>query len=263
MKELKMAAGSLGPETNIKYYNIKDIRRNTKKASLPASPQDSQMTPETRATPPLVSSAFASPSLSPSGDIAALVSLRDGTTSSVADATQEVVKATEMLTGNASPDIRYAKITTRRQTKNLDRRKLNFDFVVKNSTALNKLTFSTTPDAWEWLRDIKRDYEIGKLTEADWQWYSAVYDRFKEVKTANPRATIGKGNRRASNTDRGSKPVRRTACIYTGTHVEVCVGQWHNEFELEAITQGRATTYYDSHAEYRCVDSEYEDLTWE
>ena len=240
--------------------NIKDIRKNTKDSTLLDS---SQFDLGTRATPPFAPKSFTSSSVSPIGDIAPLVSLQDGTTSSVAVATQEVVKTNEILKASAGPDIRYAKITSRRTTKNLSRKKLNFDFVVENSTTMNKITFSTTPEGWEWFRDIRRDYESGKLTEQDWLWYNRVYDRFQEAKKQEPRVTIGKGMRRATKTQRGSKPVKRTAVIYTTSHTKVYIGDWEYVFEMEAITSGRAENYYDSHAEFRKPNSDYEDLSWE
>jgi len=248
----------LQAETNIKYYNIKDIRRNTKKESLP---RGGQIDSETTATPPLVSSSFTSSSLSANADIASLVSLQDGTTSLAL--AQEVVKENAVLKESSVPDIRYAKISTRKTTKNLVRRKLNFDFIVRDSTAINKITFATTPHAWEWLRDLKRDYELGKLSESDWAWYSKVYEDFKRIKQTNSRATMGKGVWRASTQQKGSKPVKRTDCIFTGDQAAVYIGSWHNNFELEAITSGRAANYYDSHAEYRNTETDYDELSWE
>ncbi len=234
-------------ETNIKYYNSKDIRKNIKEKSLPDASEIARGSVPSAPTEPssLTSSLSASP-----------VPLRGGTTS----VGTEVVETAKEGSG---PDIRYAKITTRRTTKNLDRRKINFDYVVDGSTKMNKVTFATTPKGWEWLRDIKRDYADGKLTEQDWAWYQAVYERFQEVKQQCPSATIGKGTRRAERNQKSSKVIKRTACIYTTTHAEVCVGSWHNEFELESIMSGRASTYYDSHAEYRNDTSDYEDLSWE
>ena len=230
-------------ETNIKYYNNKDIRRNTKDKSLAsASEIDSGPTPSAPSGTSLLPSASSSANAS--------VPLQGGTTS----VGTEVVKAKE----GSGPDIRYAKITTRKSTKNLRRKKINFDYVVNGSTAINKVTFATTNQGWEWLRDIKRDYAEGKLTDEDWAWYQQVYDRYNEIKQQQPSATIGKGNKRES-----SKPLRRTACIYRTTHAEVYMGSWATEFELESIVSGRATTWYDSHAEYRNDRSDYEDLTWE
>jgi hypothetical protein len=257
-KQVKLASDwSDQAETNIKYCNIKDERLKKKKNSLPLGTQSSS---ETTASPSLVSSPFTSSSLSPNGDIAALVSLQDGTTSSLADASQEVVKATPISAVSSGPEVHYAKVSVKHPAKNTRRRKINLDFNVVDSNKMNKLTFATTDKFWEWHRDIKAAHANVLLTEEDWDWYEKIVVDYQKIKTAMPNITItiGKGCVRAQ-----SKPVRRTACIYTGTEVAMYIGDWHHNFELESIMSGPGQKYFDSHGEYRSSRTGYVDLTWE
>lgn len=248
-------AGSLDQaETNIKYCNSIYERRNKKElkqvsAECPQGISGSETISGTTPSAPLVPSTLtSSSSLSPNGDIAPLVSLQDGTTS----ASAEVVKT------NSGPDVHYAKITTRKPTKNIRRRKINFDFNVNGSNKMNKVTFATTDKFWEWERDIKADYQSGALSEEDWAWYQRVAADYKTVKTAIPHATIGKGCQRGN-----SKAMKKTACIYTGLEAQVYIGDWSHTFELEPIHSGPASTHHDSVAEYRNNRTGYTDLTWE
>lgn len=237
-------------ETNIKYSNSKEERRNKKELKeISAATPDSQIREVPRPSAPAGTSAVISSSSSANA-VATLVPLRGGTTS----AGTEVVKTRE----GSGPRIHYAKITTRRPTKNTGRRKINFDFNVVGSTAMNKLTFATTDKFWEWIRDIKRDYEDGSLTEQQWQWYQTVAEDYKRVKAQIVTATIGKGCQRGN-----SKAVVQTACIYTGTEAQVYIGDWQHTFELEPILNGRASQHHDSVAEYRSNRTGYQDLTWE
>lgn len=243
-------------ETNIKYCNSIYERRNKKEVKEVSVSSDSKTNSETTATPSLVSSlcSFASPLVSPKGDIASLVSLQDGTTS-IAFA-QEVVKANP--TENSGPEVHYAKVTTRRPVKNTRRRKINLDFNVNGSNKMNKLTFATTHKFWEWNRDIKADYESNILSEQEWAWYQNVANDYKKVKEHNPHATIGKGCQRGN-----SKAMKQTACIYTGTEVAVYIGNWQHNFELEAIMSGPASVHHDSMAEFRSNRTGYTELEWE
>jgi len=264
LAEIKLAtASSEEAETNIKYCNIKEERLKKKElkkvsAECLSGISGSETISGTTATPPLVPSFITSSlPLSPNGDIArndSLVSLQDGTTSS-ANA-QEVVK--ENAAEGSGPDIHYAKVTVRKPAKNTRRRKINFDFNVTDSNKMNKLTFATTDKFWEWERDIKRDYENGSLSEQDWAWYQRVAADYKKAKGSIANATIGKGCQRGN-----SKAMKKTACIYTGTEVNVYIGSWEHCFELEGIFSGPAATHHDAMAEYRNNRTGYQDLSWE
>ena len=248
-------------ESNIKYSNIKYERRNKKDVIQisAGTPPDSQIVSVSTPSAPLDTSTTSTSSspLSPIGDIAALVPLRGGTTSSAAIAAQEVVKA------SSGPDVHYAKVTTRRPTKTTNRRKINFDFNVRGSNKMNKLTFATTDKYWEWIRDIKEQYEAGQLAETDWIWYQQVGEIFKQAKQEYPRTTIGKGCRRGNKKGGQLKTVKLTAAIYTGEAVSIYVGNWQNVFELEAIMSGPASVHHDYVSEYRNQRTDYVDLSWE
>ena len=123
---------------------------------------------------------------------------------------------------------------------------------------MNKLTFATTDKFWEWHRDIKAAYADGLLSQEDWDWYEKIVVDYQKIKSEMPNITIGKGCVRGQ-----SKPVRRTACIYTGTDVAVYIGDWSYNFELESIMSGASEKYFDSHGEYRSSRTGYVDLTWE
>ena len=199
--------------------------------------------------------------LSPNGDIASLGSLQDGTTSSVADATQEVVKDSNTRCEAEpipTPAIHYAKITTRRAIKETGRRKINLDFTVANSNQLNKFTFSTTPKLWEWRRDIERDRADGLITEQAWNWYQEIIKDYELLKSQyENRITIGKGNLRGN-----SRSVKYTACIFTGDEVRLYLGNWVGTFELQPIMSGAAARHHDMMAEFRNNRTGYQDFSW-
>ena len=155
--------------------------------------------------------------------------------------------------------IHYAKITTRRARPGSQRRKINFDFVKTGSQNINKLTFSTTPKLYEWRRDLERDYKLGKITDAEWAWYMNIVNEYEQARQANSLVTIGKGNMRND-----SRPVRRTAIIYTITEAKVYIQDWEYIFELEMITGTKASQHFDSWAEYwnDSSDSEYKEPEW-
>ena len=243
-------------ESNIKYSNNNYERRNKKDViDISAGTPDSQIVPvPTPSASTGTSTSNFSSSLSANA-VAALVPLRGGTTS----VGTEVVKARE----GSGPDIHYAKVTTRRPTKTTNRRKINFDFNVRGSNKMNKLTFATTDKYWEWIRDIKEQYEQGDLTEQEWTWYQQVGEIFKQAKQEYPRATIGKGCLRGNKKGGQLKTVKQTAAIYTGEAVSVYIGKWQHIFELEAIMSGPASVHHDFVSEYRNGRTDYVDLTWE
>lgn len=246
-------------ESNIKYSNNNYERRKKKEevtisAGLAGSRQiNSVPAPAASSGTSLVTS-FSS--VSPDGDIASLVPLRGGDTS-----LPEVSK--DPGQEGSGPDIHYAKLTTRRPIKNTRRRKINFDFNVKNSVKMNKLTFATTYKHSEWIADIKKQYQAGKLTDADWTWYQQVSEDYHKIKQQYPQATIGKGCLRGNRRGGQLKAVKRTACIYTGLEAQVYIGTWSTTFDLEPIHSGPASVHHDSMGEYRNDSSDYVDLTWE
>jgi hypothetical protein len=243
-EELKHLLGD-PPETNIKYCNSEYERRNKKELKeVSVGTPNSQTYPIPRPSAPLGITSISLPlSASP-------VPLQGGTTS----VGTEVVKAKE----GSGPDIHYAKITTRRPVKNTRRRKINFDFNVAGSNKINKLTFATTHEFWEWHRDIKADRADGTLTDEEYAWYERVAEDYKLAKQEFPQATIGKGCQRGI-----SKAVKHTAIIYTGLEAQVYIGSWQHAFELEPITSGPAAVHHDTMAEYRANRTGYQDLTWE
>lgn len=244
-------------ESNIKYSNSKYERRN-KKDSIHISAgelPDSQIVPVPAPSAPTGTSTSNFFSSLSADAVASRVPLQGGTTSVVT----EVVKAEE----NSGPNIHYAKVTTRRPTKTTNRRKINFDFNVRGSNKMNKLTFATTDKYWEWIRDIKEQYDLGRLSTEEWQWYQRVGDQYKQVKQQFPRATIGKGCLRGNKRGGQLKTVKRTAAIYTGEQVSVYIGHWQHLFELEAILSGPASVHHDFVSEYRNEAADYVDLTWE
>lgn len=242
-------------ESNIKYSNSKYERRNKKDViHISAGTPDSQMASVSTPSAPLdTSTTSTSSSVSPVGDIAALVPLRGGTTS----------VGTEVVKASSGPDVHYAKITTRRPTKTTNRRKINFDFNVRGSNKMNKLTFATTDKYWEWIRDIKEQYQAGQLTKEDWTWYQEVGEIFQQAKQEYSKATIGKGCLRGNKKGGQLKTVKQTAAIYTGDAVSVYIGNWQNIFELEAIVSGPASIHHDYVSEYRNQRTDYVDLSWE
>lgn len=227
--------------------NIKDIKRNKKeeKEVSALSPEGQPGSGET-----CESQGLAEPNLGHH--------FLPTATSSTAPQVADAVRTGSELS------IHYAKITTRRNRRTGSlRKKINFDFVKSGSNNINKLTFNTTPKSWEWRRDLKRDYELKKLTAQDWAWYQRIMAEFEIVKQQHNTATIGKGNLRGTKTT-GSQPVRRTACIYTTTEAIVYIQDWEYIFELEIIPQGPAERYYDSWAEYwnDTTSGDYIDPIW-
>lgn len=237
-------------ETNIKYSNIHNIKeeiRNKKEESLPLDEIK-----QTMGFPPDLLSLPAAEQP---------VSLREPTTSTGVEVVQSQkdstgIPATKPKLVMPEVDMHYAKISVRRPTRQTHRRKINMDFVQRDSNQKNAITFSGTNKLYEWQRDISRDLDQGRITPAEHSWYQTVADKFKELKMEGHNyALIAKGNPRGT-----SNTIRYTAAIYTGTHVHVWIRNWYNEFELEAVTSGRASQMFESTAEYRNGRATYIDV---
>jgi hypothetical protein len=158
-----------------------------------------------------------------------------------------------------TPDINYAKVSVQKPSKqNSKRRKINLDIIVKNSSDIKKLTFASTDKLDEYLRDIKRDYESGSITEQEYLWYVDKADFFKQLKAdSGYRPIIGKGNRRGE-----KNTIRFTTAIFSGEHAHIWLGDWYHQFELEVPNTTRAQKYTDFISEYRDTRKPYVDMDW-
>jgi hypothetical protein len=158
-----------------------------------------------------------------------------------------------------TPDINYAKVSVQKPSKeNSRRRKINLDINVKNNGEIKKLTFASTDKLDEYLRDIKRDYEADNITQDEYDWYVDKAEFFKKLKAdSGYRPIIGKGNRRGE-----KNTIRFTTAVFSGEHVYVWLGDWHNKFELETPNGPRAQKYTDFIGEYRDTRKPYVDMDW-